>query len=102
MFLCISWFGVVNSTEAFSAPWILYVVAGLIFSLANSFIKPLMKTMALPLAILTLGISTAVINTLIVVLTIHLLPGVEMDLLGAILSSAILSSINTIINLVIA
>lgn len=102
MFLCLSWFGTVSSTEAFFAPWILYIVAGLIFSLANSFIKPLMKTMALPLAILTMGVSTAIINTLIVILTIHLLPGVTMDLLGAVLSSIILSSINAIINLVIA
>lgn len=101
MFLCISWFGAVNSPEAFAAPWILYAVAGLIFSLVNSFVKPLIKTMALPLAILTMGISTVIINTLMVVVTIWLLPGVEMDLLGAALSSIILSIINALLNLLV-
>lgn len=99
MLLCISWFGTVSSTESFSAPWVLYAVAGLIFSLVNSLIKPLIKTMALPLAILTLGISTVIINTLMVIVTIYLLPGVEMSILGAALSSIILSTINTILNL---
>lgn len=99
MFFCISWFGVINSTAAFSAPWVLYAVAGLIFSLVNSFVKPLIKMMALPLAILTMGISTLLINTAMVVITIYLLPGVEMDFLGAALSSVILSSINAVLNL---
>ncbi len=101
MFLCISWFGVVSPDATFAAPWLLYVVAGLIFSLVNSFIKPLIKTMALPLAILTMGISTLVINTLMVAVTIYLLPGVEMDIVGAAFSSLILSTINALLNLVI-
>ncbi len=101
MFLCISWFGTVNSAESFSAPWLLYIVAGLIFSLVNSFIKPFIKMTALPLAILTMGISTAVINILMVIITIYLLPGVEMDILGAALSSLILSGINTLLNLIV-
>jgi len=101
MFLCISWFGTVNPTTTFSAPWELYVLAGLIFSLVNSFVKPLIKTLALPLAILTMGVSTVIINTAMVIITIHLLPGVEMDLLGAALSSVILSGINAILNLLV-
>jgi len=101
MFLCISWFGTVSSAEVFAAPWVLYVVAGLIFSLVNSFVKPLVTAMALPLAILTMGISTAIINTLMVVMTIYLLPGVEMDLLGALFSSIILSVINSLLNLLV-
>lgn len=101
MFLCISWFGTVDPSQTFSAPWVLYVVAGLIFSLVNSFIKPLIKMMALPLAILTMGVSTIIINTLMVVVTIYLLPGVEMDLLGAALSSLILSAINAALNLAV-
>ena len=101
MFLCISWFGTVNSPETFAAPWILYTVAGLLFSLVNSFVKPLIKTMALPLAILTMGISTVIINTLMVVVTIWLLPGVEMDLLGVALSSIILNVINALLNLLV-
>lgn len=101
MYLCITWFGKITSTEAFSAPWVLYVAAGLIFSLVNSIVKPLLKMLALPLAILTMGISTLVINTAMVFFTIYVLPGVEMSVLGAALSSVILSVINAILNLFI-
>ena len=101
MYLCITWFGQVESTEAFSQPWVLYIVAGLIFSLVNSIVKPLVKMLALPLAIVTMGISTIIINVGMVLLTIYLLPGVSMDIWGAIFSSIILGGINTAMTLLI-
>lgn len=102
MYLCITWFGQVNSTEAFSAPWVLYVVAGLIFSIVNSVVKPLIKMLALPLAIITMGVSTLIINTAMVILTIYLLPGVEMGFWGAFFSSLILSLVNAGLNFFIS
>lgn len=103
MYFCITWLGTVSPEAIAAQPtaWWLYAVAGLIFSVINSIIKPLLKVIALPLAILTMGISTLVINTIMVVITIHLLPGVEMDFLGAFLSSLILSLINGILNFLI-
>lgn len=101
MYLCITWFGRITSMENFSEPWLLYAIAGLIFSLVNSIVKPLIKIFALPLAILTMGISTLIINTAMVALTIYLLPGVEMDLVGAAISSIVLSVINAVLNLFI-
>ncbi len=79
----------------------LYVVAGLIFSLVNSIVKPLIKMLALPLAILTMGISTLIINTAMVVLTIYLLPGVETTFLNAFVTSIVMSIINAVLNLII-
>ena len=101
MYLCITWLGTVSpdAEASFEQPWMLYAVAGLIFSLVNSIIKPLVKLLALPLAILTMGISTLIINTAMVVLTIYLLPGVEMDIWGAVISSIVLSVINSVLNL---
>lgn len=103
MFLCITWLGTVTpeSGATFSQDWYLYAIAGLIFSLANSIVKPLVKIFALPLAILTMGISTIIINTAMVVLTIYLLPGVEMGIWGAVISSIVLSVINSVLNLFI-
>lgn len=103
MYLCITWLGAVNpeASETFSESWILFAVAGLIFSLINSIVKPLIKVFALPLAILTMGISTLIINAAMVILTIRLLPGVEMDIWGAVISSLVLSAINTIMNIII-
>ncbi len=103
MYLCITWFGTVSpeASATFSEPWLLYVAAGLIFSLVNSIVKPLIKIFALPLAILTMGISTIIINTAMVVLTIYLLPGVEMTFWSAMVSSAIMSIINAVLNIII-
>lgn len=103
MYLCITWLGTISpeSEATFSESWILFAVAGLIFSLVNSIVKPLIKILALPLAILTMGISTVIINTAMVIFTIHLLPGVNMDFWGAVISSIVMSSINTILNFLI-
>lgn len=80
----------------------LFALAGLIFSLVNSIVKPIVKLLALPLAIVTMGISTIIINTAMVVLTIYLLPGVEMEFWGAFISSAVMSVINAVLNLIIS
>lgn len=103
MYFCITWLGTIDpaSSAIYKYAWVLFAVAGLIFSLINSILKPLVKMLALPLAILTLGLSTIVINTVMVILTIYLLPGVEMDFWGAFLSSVIMSIINAVMNLLI-
>lgn len=104
MYLCITWLGTISpdSAETFSEPWMLFALAGLIFSLVNSIVKPIVKLLALPLAIVTMGISTIIINTAMVVLTIYLLPGVEMEFWGAFISSAVMSVINAVLNLIIS
>lgn len=104
MYLCITWLGQIGpeAQETFSEPWLLFAAAGLIFSLVNSIVKPIVKMLALPLAILTMGISTIIINTAMVILTIYLLPGVEMSFWGAFVSSAMMSLMNAVLNLVIS
>ncbi len=95
MWLCISWFGQVSApTNA-----VLFIMAGLIFSLINSIVKPLAKLFTLPLAIFTMGISTLLINVGMVALTLQFLPGIEMDIWGFIASSIVLSLINGLANL---
>ncbi len=105
MYLCISLLGLATvgkeSQEIFQETWMLYVVAGLIFSLVNSIVKPLIKMPALPLAILTMGISTLIIDTAMVVLTVYLLPGVETTFLNAFVTSIVMSIINAVLNLII-
>ncbi len=100
MYFCITWFGTITegSEAAQAEAWVLYGIAGLIFSVLNSIIKPIIKIFALPLAILTMGVSTLVINTIMVIVTINLLPGVEMDFWHAMFSSIILSLVNGLLN----
>lgn len=102
MYLCITWFGQLNQAEIkFEQMWMFYALAGLIFAALNSILKPIIKILALPLAILTLGLSTIIINVGIVLLTIYLLPGVEMEVWGAVVSSIIMSVINAIFNFIV-
>ena len=47
-----------------------YLIAGLIFSMINSFVRPLATMFALPLIIFTMGLFTIIINTAMIALTI--------------------------------
>jgi putative membrane protein len=49
--------------------WYAYLVMGLIFGLVNGLIKPIVMLVSCPLIILTLGLGTLLINTLLFLLT---------------------------------
>lgn len=49
--------------------WYAYLVLGLIFGMVNGLIKPIAMFVSCPLIILTLGLGTLVINTLLFLLT---------------------------------
>ena len=97
MWLCISLFGTVDHP----ASTLLFISAGVIFALINSVLKPLMKILVLPLAILTMGITTIVLNTAMIALTIKFLPGVTMPFWGEVISSFLLSLINGLVNSIV-
>ncbi len=58
--------------------WELLLVA-LIFGLVNTFIKPIVKLLTLPINIVTLGLFTLVINAFMVILTTAISPSLSMD-----------------------
>ena len=58
--------------------WIL-IVAGLVFSLVNLLVKPVVKLLALPLVIVTLGIALFFVNLLMLYITAWLVPGFELQ-----------------------
>lgn len=97
MWLCINLFGTIIGEQNI---W-LYVAAGLIFSLVNSFIKPLATLISLPLIIFTLGFFTLVVNVAMVALTIWILPGVEMGFWGVVGSTIVISLINGLVNFLV-
>lgn len=49
--------------------WLTFVLAGLVFSLANMVVKPIVAVLAIPLIILTLGIAYFLVNVLMIFLT---------------------------------
>jgi putative membrane protein len=49
--------------------WYAYVILGLIFGLVNAFFKPLLMVLSCPLIILTFGLGTLLVNTVLFLIT---------------------------------
>ena len=49
--------------------WYAYIVLGLIFGLVNTLIKPIVMFVSCPLILLTLGLGTLLVNTVLFLLT---------------------------------
>ncbi len=63
-----------------------------IIALINTFIKPLLQIITLPINILTLGLFSFVINALLLMLAGYITPGFEVEgFLSALLGSIVLS-----------
>lgn len=72
------------------------IVAALVIGLLNSFIKPILELISLPITFLTLGLFMLVINGIIIMLASSILEGFQVDgWVTAILFSLILSVLNS-------
>ncbi len=68
------------------------MLACIIIALINTFIKPVIEFISLPLNFLTIGLFSFVINALLLMLAGWLTPGLEVDgFLSALLGSIVLS-----------
>ena len=100
MFICINFFATFKEgSEVMRTSFWLYLSAGLIFSVVNTVIKPLLTIFSLPLIFLTLGLFTVLVNAAVVGLTIWIMPDVQMTFWGAIWSCLLISIINYLVNL---
>lgn len=59
--------------------WVTYVLAGLVFSLVNFVVKPILTLLTLPLIVLTLGIAYFLVNVLMVFLTSWIVDDFQVD-----------------------
>ena len=62
--------------------WVI-VIAALIFSLINMLIRPIVIVLSLPAIVVTLGLFTLVINTLMLVLVTKIYPSFDVSSFGA-------------------
>ena len=100
MYICINFFGSFKEgSEMMRNSFWLYLSAGLIFSVVNTVIKPILTIFSLPLIFLTLGLFTILVNAAVVGLTIWIIPDVQMTFWGAIESCLLISLINYLVNL---
>lgn len=77
--------------------WV-FLLAGLIFSIMNSIVRPFVIILSLPAILLTLGLFTLVVNGLMVYISLKLTPGLNMTFWNSILTGIILSLINYIVS----
>ena len=56
----------------FSGEWWKMIIIGAVFGVVNSFLKPLFTLFTLPLIVLTLGLFTLIVNTLMLIITVEL------------------------------
>lgn len=75
-----------------------FLLAGLIFSIINSIIRPIIIILSLPFILVTLGLFIIFVNGLMVWLALQLSPGIQMSLWHSILTGMILSLINYIVS----
>jgi len=75
-----------------------YLLAGLIFSLINTVLRPILVIFSLPAILLTLGLFVFVVNGILVYVSLALAPGISMSFWNSILTGIILSLINYIVS----
>lgn len=74
-----------------------FVVAGLLLSIVNTVLRPIIVILSLPAILLTLGLFMLIVNGLMVYIALQLAPGIEVSFWGAVLTGMIVSLINYII-----
>ena len=75
-----------------------FLLAGLIFSLINTILKPVLVILSLPAILITLGLFTLIVNGLLVYISLGLAPGVAMSFGNSIITGIILSLVNYIVS----
>ena len=76
-----------------------FLMAGLIFSIVNSVLKPLVVILSLPAIVVSLGLFMLIVNGLMVYISLRLVPGVlSMTFFNSILTGMLLSLVNYIVS----
>ena len=74
------------------------LLAGLIFSLVNTVLKPIIVILSLPAILLTLGLFMIIVNGILVYISLRLSPGISMSFINSILTGMLLSLVNYIVS----
>jgi putative membrane protein len=75
-----------------------FLFAGLIFSVINSTLRPLVIILSLPAILLTLGLFTLIVNGFMVYISLMLAPGLHMKFWHSVLTGIVISLLNYIVS----
>lgn len=98
LWLALRLFGTGQATPDLAAESSIYLTAGLILSLINLFIKPVVAFISFPITLLTLGLFTLVVNGLMVYWALQLTPGIDIAFWNAVIASIVIGFVNYGIN----
>ena len=98
LWLAVRLFGTGYSPESIDAGISVFLLAGLIFSLINSILRPVVIVLSLPAILVTLGLFTFIVNGFMVYLSLALTPGLQMTFWHSVLTGILLSLINYIVS----
>ena len=75
------------------------VVVAIVLGVLNTFVKPILKVLTLPITVLTLGLFLLVLNTVLVMFVAYVVSGFEIGtVLSAFLFSIIVSLVGSFLN----
>ncbi len=75
-----------------------FLFAGLVLSLVNTLLRPIIIVLALPAILLTLGLFMLVVNGLMVYIALKLVPNFDITFVGAVLTGMIVSLTNYLLS----
>lgn len=58
---------------------VILIIAGLVLSLTQSFLRPILKVLLLPVTVITLGLFSGLVNVILLWLVVALVPGFHID-----------------------
>ena len=101
LWLAVRLLGTGYSGAEVDASFGVFLLAGLIFSVVNTILRPIIVILSLPAILLTLGLFVLVVNGIMVYVSLKLTPGLQMTFINSILTGMILSLINYIVSSVV-
>ncbi|HUF07382.1 MAG TPA: phage holin family protein [Candidatus Binatia bacterium] len=86
--------------------WLKFLLVAFIFGLVNTFLRPILRLLTLPITIMTLGLFMLVINALMLLLTGAISNELDLgltvaDFLAALLGSIVISLVGFVLSMVI-
>lgn len=98
LWVAVRLFGTGTASDEISTNPAVFLVAGLIFSLVNAILRPIVIILSLPAILLTLGLFTIIVNGLMVYISLNLAPGLSMSFGHSILTGLVMSLVNYIVS----
>jgi putative membrane protein len=86
-----------SDAELTASVWV-FLFAGLIFSVINAILRPVIIILSLPAILLTLGLFTVIVNGFMVYISLMLAPGLHMAFWNSVLAGLVLSLVNYIVS----